>query len=405
MVTAAISSAPVQAADAGHWLTAWATAQQPVGQQPDMPAFNRAPNLAGQTVRQILAPRVAGDAWRVRVSNRYGRTPLTIDAASLAPAGRGAALAGPAQAVRFGGAPSVTLAPGASRDSDPVAVHLDVGPAAFSLHLAAGAPTPGDWHKVASQVSYVSNDGDHVQDASGGAFHSGPTSWLFVDALLVHATDDARTAVAIGDSITDGMRSSLNANRRWPDALARRLAADPATARVAVVNLGISGNRLLNDSSCYGEKLAGRYQHDALDLPGSRYVIALIGINDINFPAMPKRRGVDCDEPHTFVSAADLEAGYRRLIDAAHRAHRLIYGATLTPADLPADREAIRTAVNQWIRTSGAFDAVIDFDQALRNPGRPQVLIARYDSGDHIHPSDAGYQAMAEAIPVKLFTR
>ncbi|MCY0389101.1 SGNH/GDSL hydrolase family protein [Robbsia sp. Bb-Pol-6] len=405
MAAATIASVPARAADAGHWVAAWATAQQPVAQHPDTPAFNRAPNLAGQTVRQILAPRIAGDDWRVRVSNRYGRTPLTIDAVSLAPAGRGAALAGAAQAVHFGGARGVTLAAGASRESDPVAVHLDAGPVALSLHLAAGVPTPGDWHKVASQVSYVATDGDHVQDVSGGAFHAGPTSWFFVDALLTHATDDARTAVAIGDSITDGMRSSLNANRRWPDALARRLASDPATARVAVVNLGISGNRLLNDSACYGEKLAERYPHDALDMPGGRYVIALIGINDINFPAMPKRRGLDCDEPHTFVSAADLEAGYRRLIEAAHRAHRLIYGATLTPADLPPDREAIRAAVNQWIRTSGAFDAVIDFDQALRDPRRPQVLIARYDSGDHIHPSDAGYQAMADAIPVKLFTR
>ena len=259
-------------------------------------------------------------------------------------------------------------------------------------------------------------------DVSGEAFKGGATSWLFIDALEVRASSESETpsqstsaqsgaqrevqprvAVAIGDSITDGMRSSLNGNQRWPDFLARRLAEHPATAAVSVVDLGISGNRLLSDSPCYGEKLAGRFEHDAIQAAGARYIMVLIGINDINFQDMPPRKGLDCDFPHTPVNASDLIAGYKALIATAHGAHRRIYGATLTPASLPPAREAIRLAANRWIRDSGAFDAVIDFDQAVRDPAQPDRLLHRYDSDDHVHPNDAGYQAMAQAIPLSLF--
>jgi lysophospholipase L1-like esterase len=248
-------------------------------------------------------------------------------------------------------------------------------------------------------------------DVSGDAFKGGATSWLFIDALAVRtsqlpsvqAEGLPRVAVAIGDSITDGMRSSLNGNQRWPDFLARRLAEHPDTAAVSVVNLGISGNRLLSDSPCYGEKLAGRFEHDAIQAAGARYIMVLIGINDINFQDMPPRKGLDCDFPHTQVNASDLIAGYKALIATAHGAHRRIYGATLTPASLPPARESIRLAVNRWIRESGAFDAVIDFDQAVRDPAQPDRLLHRYDSDDHVHPNDAGYQAMAQAVPLSLF--
>jgi lysophospholipase L1-like esterase len=153
---------------------------------------------------------------------------------------------------------------------------------------------------------------------------------------------------------------------------------------------------LLNDSPCYGKALETRFATDALDQPGARDVIALIGINDINFGWMPAHAGLDCDVPHARVSAADLIAGYQRLIASAHQRHLRIFGATLTPASLPADREAIRTGVNTWIRTSRAFDGVIDFDAALRDPADPTRLLPHYDSDDHVHPSDAGYQRMAE---------
>lgn len=397
---------------ASPWVLAWATAQQPVSRLAATPAFNRAPDFAGHTLRQIIQIHLSGKAWRLRLSNRYSNTPVTLTAASLAQAGRGAALAGQPVAITFGGARSVTLAPGASRESDPVPVALRAGAAAVSLTVGANTPAPGTWHKVASQVAYVSPAGDHTMEVSAEGFKGHATSWLFIDALEVHtgignagtaAEPQPTVAVAIGDSITDGMRSSLNGNQRWPDFLARRLAEHPATAAVSVVDLGISGNRLLSDSPCYGEKLAGRFEHDAIQAAGARYIMVLIGINDINFQDMPPRKGLDCDFPHTKVNASDLIAGYKTLIATAHNAHRRIYGATLTPASLPPAREAIRLEVNRWIRESGAFDAVIDFDQALRDPAQPDRLLHRYDSDDHVHPNDEGYQAMAQAIPLSLF--
>lgn len=167
------------------------------------------------------------------------------------------------------------------------------------------------------------------------------------------------------------------------------------------MNLGISGNRLLSDSACYGTSLASRFERDALSRSGVKAAIVLIGINDINFAAMPPRAGLDCDHPHTPVTAASLIDGYRRLIETAHRQGVKVFGATLTPAALPAGREAIRLEVNRWIRSGGGFDGVVDFDAALRDPARPSVLQRRYDSGDGIHPSDAGYTAMADAVPIE----
>ena len=195
------------------------------------------------------------------------------------------------------------------------------------------------------------------------------------------------------------MRSSLNENHRWPDAFARRL-AQAGNRSTAVINLGISGNRLLSDSPCYGDALVKRFGRDVLERPGVRTAIVLIGINDINFSSMPPRAGLDCDYPHTSVSAGDLIDGYKRVIAEAHRRGVRVFGAPLTPASLPPQRESIRLAVNQWIRTAGAFDGVVDFDAALRDPAQPERLQQGYDSGDHIHPSDAGYAVMAQAIPL-----
>jgi lysophospholipase L1-like esterase len=389
------------------WQTAWATAMQPVPRVAHAPSYNLAPDVAGRTLRQVIRIGVEGKTWRLRLSNRYSASAVSIDAVSLAPAGRGAALAAPPLALTFGGVRSVTLGPGESRLSDPLVATLKPGALAVSLAVGARTAAPGTWHKLASQLSYVA-PGDKTMDRAASGFKAGPTSWMFIDALFVAPRPPSGVIVAIGDSITDGMRSSLNANARWPDRLAARLdasnAADADGTGWSVVNQGISGNRLLSDSACYGESLSGRFEHDALALQGARDIIVLIGINDINFQAMPPRAGLDCDFPHTPVSAADLIAGYGRLITRAHRAGKRIIGATLTPASLPADREAIRVAVNRWILQGSHFDGVVDFDRALRDPARPTILLPRYDSGDHIHPNDAGYRAMAEAISLGVIS-
>ncbi|KWN12363.1 GDSL family lipase [Burkholderia territorii] len=384
-----------------EWVAAWATALQPIPDLAAPPPLYRAPDVAGRIVRQIVYPTVSGRAVRIRVSNAYGRAPLVIEAAGLARAGDGAALAGATgAAVRFGGKTSVTLAPGEELESDAAAIDVTAGqPYAISLRMGANQRMTV-WHRVSNQLNYVSVPGDHVNDPGAGAFRTRFTQYAWVTELAVEAGAARASVAAIGDSITDGLRSSLNRNRRWPDALARRLAATGSDS-LGVVNLGISGNRLLSDSACYGTSLASRFERDALSRAGVKAAIVLIGINDINFAAMPPHAGLDCDSPHTQVTAASLIDGYRGLIDAAHRRGVKIFGATLTPAALPAGREAIRLEVNRWIRSGGGFDGVVDFDAVLRDPARPSVLQRRYDSGDGIHPSDAGYTAMADAVPLE----
>jgi lysophospholipase L1-like esterase len=398
-----LTTAPAFADDApsGHWVSAWSTALQQIPQRAALPALYRAPEVASRTVRQIVYPTIDGKQLRLRFSNVYSTAPLVIDGAQVARAvaGNGAGTrAGTSRPVTFGGKPGVTIAPGGQIDSDPVALSIAAyQPLAVSTYMAAGQ-TLAAWHRVASQVNFISTPGNHSADTDAAAFRTRFTQYVWLTSVAVD-TAPAQALVAIGDSITDGMRSTPNANRRWTDALARRLTQNGIEG-TSVVNAGISGNRLLSPSPCYGDAVLNRFDRDALRQPGVRSVIVLIGINDINFPSMPPRSGLDCDDPHTPVTADSLLRGYQRLIAQAHQRGVKIYGATLTPAALPPEREAIRTAVNNSIRSSRAFDGVVDFDRALRDPDHPDKLQRRYDSGDHIHPSDAGYAAMSEAVPI-----
>lgn len=381
-----------------HWVAAWATALQPIPQRADLPPLYRAPEVAGRTVRQIVYPTLSGRAVRIRISNEYGRTALVIRGVHIARSTGGAGIDRQLDVpVTFGGKPGVSVAAGADVESDPVPIEIIAGtPYAISSYMGQEQAMVA-WHRVASQINYVSPPGDYVADASGAGWRQRFTQYTWVSGLSVEAPG-ATAIVAIGDSITDGMRSTINRNRRWPDELVRRLAREREMS-VGVVNLGISGNRLLSDSPCYGEALQKRFERDALAQPGVRAVVLLVGINDINFAAMPPRAGLDCDFPHTQVTAQALIDGYKRVIAEAHRRSVRIYGATLTPASLPPQREMIRLAVNNWIRTGGVFDGVVDFDEALRDPARPDRLRVVYDSGDHVHPSDEGYAAMAQAVP------
>ncbi|WP_084664213.1 SGNH/GDSL hydrolase family protein [Pandoraea faecigallinarum] len=395
-------SAPHPSSTANARVGAWATAPQAVAQHPGAPSFNRAPAVGGRTVRQIVFPTLSGNEVRVRFSNAYGSQPLVIERASLAVSLRGAAVdAASLRNLTFGAQPGARIAPGASLESDPLPFAVRAGtPLAVSL-FTRESKTPTTWHKIAQQTAFLSAAGDFVDNAQAASFPSRFTNTLWLAGLSVVPEVPSHAIVAIGDSITDGMRSTLNANRRWPDGLARRL--ESAGRRdVAVLNLGISGNRLLNDSPCYGERLIARFRRDALEQPGVKTVVVQIGINDINFGYVAPHAGLDCDVPHVIVTVPEMIAGYQSLIAAARARNVRIVGTTIPPGKLPPEREAVREAVNRWVRTGGAFDGVIDFDAALRDPSQPTRMLPRLDSGDGTHPSDAGYAAMADAVPLPL---
>lgn len=384
-----------------RWTAVWSTSLQQIPQDANLLGADKAPDVSGKTIRQVIFPSLGGDEVRLHVSNRYGADQLDILQATFAKAaGSGAALGDPVMTVSFGGRMGLQLPPGGEADSDPIKINL-VGhePYTVSLYLGPHQRLQA-WHRFAREVNFISAAGDHSHDAKADAYQHRFTQFAWITSLSV-ADAAAGAVIALGDSITDGVSSTTGLNRRWPDELSRRLAVDGKTA-MAVLNAGIAGNRLLSDSPCYGESLAARFEREIDDRAGVQTAIVLIGINDINFAATPPQRVVDCALPYRQVTAANLIAGYRDLIELAHRHHiRLLIG-TLTPAALPTDREAIRQEVNHWIRSGAGFDGVIDFDEALRDPARPGDLRAAYDSGDHLHPSDAGYVAMAEAVPLNL---
>jgi lysophospholipase L1-like esterase len=276
----------------------------------------------------------------------------------------------------------------------------DVAVSIFIPNAAAGAGI----HYAAEQTSYIGEG-----DLTGAASITEPatiTSWVFLTGLDVSAATPASTLVAFGDSITDGARSTVDANRRWPNILADRLLAKSKRKKIGVVDAGIGGNRILHDAESdirFGVNALARFDRDVLAQPGVQYVIILEGINDLG------HAGTSAPESET-VSAQDIIAGLRQMIDRAHERGLKIFGATLTPFKgtvfpgyFTPEKEAKRKEVNEWIRTSKAFDGVIDFEKAVRDPNDPDRILAAYDGGDHLHPSDAGYKAMAEAIDLSLF--
>jgi lysophospholipase L1-like esterase len=391
------------AASGSHLLGTWSASPQP----PDLSGISRT-GLSNQTVRNIVYTHFPGTRLRVRLTNTFGTRPLTVGAAHIAIEGAGAAIVpGSDRQLTFGGRRAVTIATGAEVYSDPVA--LAVGAEqhlAVSLYVP-GASGPTTWHALAVQINYVSTPGNHTGDPTGSAFTTTVTSWFWLDGVDVVAGGLDRAVVTLGDSITDGFASTVNADDRWPNFLARRLLALPADHHVSVLDEGISGNRVLHNAPCCGVSALARLNRDVLAQDGVRWVILLEGINDIGFSGLTGPETA----PHTNVSAAQIIAGYKQIIIQVHSKRLKIYGATLTPFKdttipgyyTPAG-ERKREAVNHWIRTSGAFDAVIDFDKAIRDPADPLRMLPNYDSGDHLHPNDAGYAAMADAINLALFS-
>jgi lysophospholipase L1-like esterase len=383
----------------GHeWAGTWSASPAP----PRTDGGISEQGFADQTVRMVVHTSVGGSAMRIRLSNAFGAQPVTFEAVTVGLQEEGARLAGSAVPVTFGGQPSVTVRPGADAYTDPVA--LAIGPqedVAISLYVRE--PTgPVTWHAGANATTWVA-PGEHASDSAPDAFTTTFTSWFWLSGIDVANRFVARTVVALGDSITDGSRSTLDANARYPDFLARRLlAAAPPGRQVSVLNNGIGGNRILNDGppglESVGVKALARFDRDVLAQTGVTDVILLEGINDIGFSV-----SLAPDQP---VSAEEIIEGMRNLIARAHAKGLRIYGGTLLPFQgagyYTEEGEAKRQAVNHWIRTSGEFDAVIDFDAELRDPANPLRFRPEFDSGDHLHPGDAGYEAMAEAVDLSL---
>jgi len=378
-----------------RWSATWGTA--PAG--PPAPASLQSFN--DQTLRLIVHTSIGGNRVRIRVSNEFGAVPLRIGAARIGVRASGSDVApGTDRVLTFSGNPSILVPPGAPVLSDPVELNVAaLSDLAVSLYLP-GAVDASTIHNTGLQTNYVSLPGDFTAAATLPVQRT-ITAWPFLTEVDVDSAGPA--IVTLGDSITDGTRSTADTNNRWPDWLARRLQTvrDPVlgiNGRLGVVNRGISGNRLLSDSpnTLAGRSIQERFDRDVGATAGVRYMTLMIGINDIG--------NSSATNP---VSAQDLIAAYRQVIARAHAKGIAVFGATLTPFEGAAyyspEKEVVRQAVNSWIRASDEFDGLIDFDLATRDPARPARFLPAYDSGDHLHPSDLGYQAMGNAVPLALF--
>jgi lysophospholipase L1-like esterase len=390
-----VSSTPTLAERRDHWVGTWSTAlHQP---NPGPPGLTNS-GFANQTLRQIVHTSIGGPRVRVRLST-FGAGALIVGSARIALRHEAAVIApGTDRVLSFGGQPSIRIPAGAVVLSDPV--ELDVPPLSdLAISVFVPGPTgPATWHFSAQQTSYVSPAGD-FSDALDMPVSETRQAWFWLSAVEVETSKRVHAIAAFGDSLTDGARSTPDRNRRWPDELARRLLAQRRSHHMGVLNAAISGNRLVFDG--IGSNAVARLERDVLAHAGVSHVIVLLGNNDIIFG-------------HQFgevVTSAEIIQAHR-LIIARARAHGLtVIGATLPPfkgfgpvsdAVFPA-LDAERRVVNDWLRSEGDYDAVIDFDALLRDPTLDSRLLPRYDSGDHLHPNDTGYQAMGAAIDLALF--
>lgn len=390
-----------------HWVGTWGAA--PATQSDEAAMKTQKLLFDNQTVREIVHTTLDGETVRVRLSNAFGAVPVEIGAAHLAVRKAGAAI-DPAsdRELKFGGRSRVEIPAGAVVLSDPIAVKVpELSDVAISLYLPGKVMGAGV-HYSSQQTSYIAEG-----NVTGAATLENPetfTSWVFLTGLEVQAPATAGSIVTFGDSITDGARSSVDGNHRWPDMLASRLAARKGGMKFGVVNMGIGGNRILHEGMAskrpqFGINALARFDADVLAQPGVKYLVILEGINDIG------HAGSSAPASET-VTADDIIVGMKQMIERAHEKGIKVIGCTITPFEGPAnitrgywtpEKAKVRDAVNEWIRSGKGYDGFIDFDKAVRDPANPTKVLPAFDSGDQLHPSDAGYDAMGKAIDLALF--
>ncbi len=402
MLAAALGAKAQTAAVQGSWVGSWAASQQ----IPE-PQNALAPNdLRDATLRQIVHLSVGGPALRVHLSNAFGTAPLHITSVHIArPVSAGAAKIDPAsdKALSFAGSSDVTVSAGAEFVSDAVDYSVAAGSnLAVTLHLDT-PPAQQTGHPGSRATSYLAH-GDLVSAVNLPEAKK-VDHWYQLAGVDVASPSNAVAVVALGDSITDGHGATTNGNDRWTDVLAQRLQGSPETRAVGVLNQGIGGNHLLTDG--LGPNALARFDRDVLAQTGVRYLIVLEGVNDLG--GLARNGEVSAAEHSALVRR--IEEGYQQIVLRAHAHGIRVIGATILPytgSDYyhpGPNSEADRLAVNQWIRTPGNFDEIVDFDKLMRDPAHPDRLLPEYDSGDHLHPSPAGYSAMGAAIPLSLFAR
>lgn len=381
---------------APRWIGTWATAPIPEAPGKDTPA------LAGATFRQIVHVSLGGNLLRLRLSNAFGATPLKLASVHLALAAPGGALQpGTDRAVKFAGQDAATIPAGAPLVSDPLEFPLPAqADVAISIHFAAELPATLTAHPGSRTTSFL-QPGDALAAAAMPEAQK-VERWYFINGLDVLIDAPAASALAIlGDSITDGRGTTTDRNNRWPDEFVRRYQSRADLPPLGVLNLGIGGNALVRGG--IGPNILARLDRDVLAQSGARWLLVFAGINDIGGRVSARK------ENREFASAAEIIAGYQQVITRAHSRNLRVIGATITPyegADFywTPDGEADRQQINDWIRRSGAFDAMVDFDAAVRDPQSPTRLLPEFDSGDHLHLSPAGYARLGEALEPKLFS-
>lgn len=347
---------------------------------------------ADRSYRLIVRTSVGGTNMRIRLSNAFGDHPVTFASAYAGLQRQGAELVhGSNRQLSFGGAASVTVPAGETVLSDPLPGKLAAQANLVISLYVTGAQGPTTGHGMAMQTNYATS-GNHAAEEGAANWTDPMGSWYWLDAVDVETSEAIGSVVTLGDSITDGWASTTDENRRWPDYLSRRLQSASGITVKGVANEGISGNKVLADGA--GQAALNRLQRDVLSHPGVRTIFLFEGINDI--------------KAHSGVTVDDMIAGYQEIIDRAHAAGKCVVGSTVMPfkgwSEYDAAAEGVRQGVNEWIRNSGALDAVTDFDKITRSPYDPQLILPFFDGGDHLHPNDKGMQAMADAVDLGNLT-